>query len=132
MLTLLAGQNVSDECSLKMLPQRTATLLALTQPCRSVHLTKLDLMGYRNTPEDPVIQPSSLAKQSRQGKDLKQFFFPRFSEITKILPGIIFGTLCEGITTSAGGTFTVVHIIHQATPTCHLFNDCTVAEGGNS
>ena len=81
-LTLLAGQNVSDECSLKMLSQRTAMLLALTRLCRSVDLTKLDLRGYRNTPEGAVFQPSSLAKQSRPGKYLKQFFFPRFSENT--------------------------------------------------
>ena len=46
----------------------------------------MDLRGYRNTPEGAVFQPSSLAKQSRPGKDLKQFFFPRFAENTKLCP----------------------------------------------
>ena len=46
-------------------------LLALTRPSRSVDLAKLDLRGYRNTPEGAVFTPFALAKQSRPGKEVK-------------------------------------------------------------
>ena len=85
-LALLSGQDVSHKSPLKILSQRTAMLLALTRPSRSADLSKLDLKGYRNTPEGAVFHPSDLSKQSKQGKDLKQFFFPRFSENQKLCP----------------------------------------------
>ena len=83
-LTLMAGQKISDEWSSKMLSQCTAMLLALTHPCPFVDLAKLDLRGYMNTPEGAVFQPSSLAKQLRLGKDMKLFFISRLSENTKL------------------------------------------------
>ena len=61
-------------------------LLALTRPSKSANLSKLDLKGYRNTPEGAVFHPSDLSKQSRQGKDLKQFFFPQLSYNQKHCP----------------------------------------------
>ena len=61
-------------------------LLALTRPSRSVDLAKLDLRGYSNSPEGSVFHPLALAKQSKPGKELKEFFFPRFPENTKMCP----------------------------------------------
>ena len=61
-------------------------LLALTRPSRSVDLSKLDLRGHRVTPEGSVFLPVVLAKQSRPGREIKEFFFLRFSENTKLCP----------------------------------------------
>ena len=69
---------------LKLLSQRTAMLLALTRPSRSVDLAKLDLRGYRNSPEGSVFLSLAFAKQSKPGKELKEFFFPRFPENIEI------------------------------------------------
>ena len=85
-LALLSGQDVSHKSPLKVLTHRTVMLLALTRPSRSADLSKLDLKGYKNTPEGVVFHPNDLSKQSRLGKDLKDFFFPRFSENQKLCP----------------------------------------------
>ena len=60
--------------SLKHLSYKTVMLLALTRPSHSVDVAKLDLRGYRNTPEGAVFLPFALAKQSRPGKEIKDFF----------------------------------------------------------
>ena len=61
-------------------------LLSLTRPSRSVDLAKLNLVGLRNTPEGAVFLPTALAKQSRPGKEFKQFLFPKFAENEKLCP----------------------------------------------
>ena len=61
-------------------------LLALSRPSRLADLSKLDLRGYRNTPEGAVFLPTALAKQSRPGKPLTEFFFSNFSENHKLCP----------------------------------------------
>uniref|UniRef100_A0A1X7UKX7 Core-binding (CB) domain-containing protein n=1 Tax=Amphimedon queenslandica TaxID=400682 RepID=A0A1X7UKX7_AMPQE len=48
--------------SLKELSLRTVMLLALTRPSRSTDILKLNLKGYRNTPEGAVFTPTALAK----------------------------------------------------------------------
>ena len=49
-------------------------------PSRSADLVKLDLHGYHYSPEGAC----SLAKQSRPGRKLAQFFFPRFQENARL------------------------------------------------
>ena len=61
-------------------------LLSLTRPSRSVDLAKLNLVGLRNTPEGAVFLPTALAKQSRPGKEFKEFLFPKFAENEKLCP----------------------------------------------
>uniref|UniRef100_A0A1X7THN4 Tyr recombinase domain-containing protein n=1 Tax=Amphimedon queenslandica TaxID=400682 RepID=A0A1X7THN4_AMPQE len=61
-------------------------LLALTRPSRSANISKLNLRGYRNTPEVAVFTPTALAKQSRPGRNLEDFFFPRFIENKQLCP----------------------------------------------
>ena len=85
-LAVLSGQEVNDKTPLKILSQRTVMLLALTRPSRSADLSKLDLKGYRNCPEGAVFSPCDLAKQSRPGKTMKDFLFPRFTENLKLCP----------------------------------------------
>ena len=85
-LSLLRGQEINSRSSLKLLAQRTTMLLALSRPSRSTDLSRLNLKGFRNTPEGVVFLPSDLAKQSRPGKALAEFFFPRFTEDTRLCP----------------------------------------------
>ena len=61
-------------------------LLVLTCPSRSADLAKLNLSGYRFSPEGVVFTPSSLAKQSRPGREMKDFLFPRFTENEGLCP----------------------------------------------
>ena len=82
-LSYLDSQSVDENLSLKLLSNRTVMLLALSRPSRSADLSKLDLRGYRNTPEGAVFLPTALAKQSRPGKPLTEFFF---SENRKLCP----------------------------------------------
>ena len=85
-LNLLKNDPLDKGISLKHLSHRTVMLLALTRPSRSLDLAKLDLRGYRNTPEGAVFTPFALAKQSRPGKEVKEFFFPSFPENIKLCP----------------------------------------------
>ena len=77
-LAVLSSQEVNDNTPLKILSQRTVILLALTHPSRSADLSNSDLKGYRNCPEGAVFSPCDLAQQSRPGKTMKDFLFPRF------------------------------------------------------
>ena len=86
MLTYLNGHEVRQDISLKQLTLHTVMLLALTRPSRSTDLAKLNLTGYRNTQEGAVFLPTALAKQSRTGKGIKEFFFPKFTENSKLCP----------------------------------------------
>uniref|UniRef100_A0A1X7TDB6 Tyr recombinase domain-containing protein n=1 Tax=Amphimedon queenslandica TaxID=400682 RepID=A0A1X7TDB6_AMPQE len=61
-------------------------LLALTCPSHSADISKLNLRGYRNTPEGAVFTPTALAKQFRLGRNLKDFFFPRLVENKRLCP----------------------------------------------
>ena len=85
-LSLLAQQDISDPCSLKVLSMRTAMLLALTQPLQLADLTKLDLKDYRISPEGVVFSPSGLAQQARPRRKLRDFFLPRFPENHRLCP----------------------------------------------
>ena len=86
MLTYLNGHEVDQSISLKQQTLCTIMLLALTHPSQSMDLAKLNLTGYRNTPEGAVFLPTALAKQSRPGKEIKDFFFPKFTENSKLCP----------------------------------------------
>ena len=85
-LAYLDSQPLDDNISLKLLTLRTVMLLALTRPSRSADLTKLNLTGFRTTPEGAVFVPSALAKQSTANKPIKDFFFPRFTENVRLCP----------------------------------------------
>ena len=86
-LSHLKGHNLEDSnLSLKCLTLRTVMLLALTCLSRSADLAKLSLKGLRNTPEGAVFLPAALAKQCSPGRIIKEFFFPRFAENTKLCP----------------------------------------------
>ena len=72
--------------SLQNLTFKTVMLLALTRPSRSMDLVNLDLRFRQFSPEGVTFQSAKLAKQSRQNKPLKEFFFPKFTENVKLCP----------------------------------------------
>lgn len=72
--------------SLSSLTLKLVTLLALTRPSRSVDLANLDKRFSHYSPEGVTFQSAKLAKQSRQNKPIKDFFFPKFSQNEKLCP----------------------------------------------
>ena len=61
-------------------------LLALTRPSRSADLPELDL-GRKTYKSDGVcFYPNTLAKQSRQGSQIANFFFPSFPANPTLCP----------------------------------------------
>ena len=76
----------NDSLSLKQLSWKTAMLMALTRPSRSADLSQLNLGGKQYKPEGVMFIPGSLAKQSRQGKPITEFFFPSFPHDLALCP----------------------------------------------
>ena len=68
----------SSSLSLKLLTFKLVMLMALTRPSRSANLASLQLDRRRYKPEGVVFLPATLAKQSSQGRVLREFFFPSF------------------------------------------------------
>ena len=76
----------SSSLPLKLLSWKTPFLLALTQPSRSADLSKLDRTRKQYRQDGLAFIPRDLAKQSRQGRPIVEFFFPSFPEIPKLCP----------------------------------------------
>ena len=72
--------------SLKALTLRTVFLLAVTRPSRSADLSQLDISRIRTLANGVVFVPTVLAKQSRQGKPIEDFFFPSFPRNVALCP----------------------------------------------
>jgi len=85
-LQYLEGLGPSTTLSLKLLTYKLVMLLALTRPSRSADLASLYLNRRQYKPEGVVFLPASLAKQSRQGKQLVGFFFPKFPHNCELCP----------------------------------------------
>ena len=71
---------------LKFLTFKLVMLLALTRPSRSADLVSLQLDRRHFRPEGVVFLPAALAKQSAQGKPLKEYFFPSFPDNSQLCP----------------------------------------------
>ena len=76
----------NEHISLKHLTLKTTMLLALTRPSRTTDLSQLDLKGCQYQPDGVTFLPTGLAKQSRQGKPIREFFFPSFPGNKSICP----------------------------------------------
>ena len=76
----------NDSLSIKQLSWKTVMLLALSRPSRSADLSQLSLCGKQYKPEGVSFAPNSLAKQSRQGKQITEFFFPSFPHDSRLCP----------------------------------------------
>ena len=71
---------------LNMLTLRTVFLLAITRPSRSADLSQLDISRMRTLVNRVPFVPIVLAKQSRQGKPIEEFFFPSLPDNASLCP----------------------------------------------
>ena len=85
-LQYLKSLGPSNGLTLKQLTHKLIMLLALTRPSRSADLSYLSLARRQYSPEGVTFLPAALAKQSRQGKPLVEFFFPSFSHDASLCP----------------------------------------------
>ena len=85
-LRYLKSLGPTSSLSLKSLTYKLVMLLALTRPSRSADLVSLDLDRRRFSPEGVTFLPSGLAKQSRQGRTLAEYFFPCFPPDIELCP----------------------------------------------
>ena len=72
----LRGYGPPIHCHFKVI--KLLMLMALTRPSHSADLDSFQLDRCRYKPEGVAFLPSALAKQSSQGKILREFFFPSF------------------------------------------------------
>ena len=82
----IKGLGANKNLSLKQLTMKTAMLLALTRPSRSVDLSKLNLQMRSFKSNGVVFRPVHLAKQGRSSKPIAVFFFLSFAEDHTICP----------------------------------------------
>ena len=85
-LSYLESLSPSSNLSLKLLTLKTVFLMAITRPSRSVDLAHLDCKRLRSDVEGISFLPNTLAKQSRQGKPIEEFFFPTFPSNITLCP----------------------------------------------
>lgn len=85
-MTYIRGLGSNQDLSLKHITWKTTMLLVLTRPSRSADLVKLNVTEKRYTPEGVVFYPHALAKQSRQGKPITEFFSPSFRDDSCLCP----------------------------------------------
>ena len=72
--------------SLKLLTYKLVMLMSLARPSRSAYLASLCIDNCHYKPEGVVFVPSVLAKQSRQGKPLTEYFFAGFTDNRELCP----------------------------------------------
>ena len=72
--------------SLKLLTYKLVMLMSLARPSRSADLASLCIDHCHYKPEGVVFVPSVLAKQSRQGKPLTEYFFASFTDNRELCP----------------------------------------------
>ena len=85
-LNYLDFQGQSESLPLKALTLKTVFLLAITRPSRSADLSQLDVTRMRADTNGIAFLPSSLAKQSRQGRPIASFYFPAFQANSILCP----------------------------------------------
>ena len=85
-LQYLEGLGPSNTLPLKQLTFKLTMLMCLTRPSRSADLASLQLDRRQYKPEGVVFLPSALAKQSSQGRELREFFFPSFPHNNTLCP----------------------------------------------
>ena len=88
-LQYLKGLGPSNGLTLKQLIHKLVILLALTRPSRSADLSSLSLARRQYSSEGVKFLLAALAKQSRQGKPLMEFFFRSFSHDESLCPVLI-------------------------------------------
>jgi len=85
-LKYLKGLGTNDTLSLRLLTIKSAMLMALTRPARSVDLSKLDIKAHSFSEAGVTFKAQHLSKQNRASKPLADFFYPRYPEDQAICP----------------------------------------------
>ena len=85
-LNFLQALGKSETLPLKTLTLKMVFLLAITRPSRSADLSQLDISRMSVKENGVSFLPSTLAKQSRQGKPIENFFFPSFPQNPILCP----------------------------------------------
>ena len=85
-LNYLESLGETKNLTLKLLTMKTVFLLAITRPSRSADLSQLDIERMKTGTNGITFLPASLAKQSRQGRPIAEFFFPSFQPNATICP----------------------------------------------
>ena len=85
-LRYLKGLCGNGTLSLRLLTIKSAMLMALTRPARSVDLSKLDIRARSFSEAGVTFTAQHLSKQSRASKPLADFFYPRYPEDQSICP----------------------------------------------
>jgi len=85
-LQYLEGLGPSDALTLKQPMLKLTMLMCLTRPSCSADLAFLQLDRHQFKPEGIVFLPSALAKQSSQGRVVREFFFPSFPQNSTLCP----------------------------------------------
>ena len=85
-LRYLKGLGGNGTLSLRLLTIKSAMLMALTRPARSVDLSKLDIRACSFSEAGVTFMAQHLSKQSRASKPLADFFYPRYPEDQSICP----------------------------------------------
>ena len=85
-LKYLQSWGKNDQLSLRQLTLKSAMLMALTRPARTVDLSKLDIGHRCFTTSGVIFKPQHLSKQSRPSKPLADFFYLRYTEEETICP----------------------------------------------
>ena len=76
----------NEKLSLSMLTMKTVVLMVLVRPARSSDLSKIVVSSLQEKPEGLCFLPESLAKQSRQGREISDFFYPGFPQDELLCP----------------------------------------------
>ena len=79
---------MNDTLSLRLLTLKSALLMALTRPARSVDLSKLDIRARCVSETGVTFKAQHLSKQSRASKPLADFFYPRYPDDQTICQGV--------------------------------------------
>ena len=74
-LNHLESLGETKNLTLKLLTMKTVFLLAITRPSKSADLSQLDIERMKRGTNGITFLPASLAKQSRQGRAIAEFFF---------------------------------------------------------
>ena len=85
-LNFLEAAGEPANASLKALTHRTVFLMAITRPSRSADLSQLNIDRMKIQSNGVAFIPTVLAKQSRQGKPIEEFFFPSLPGNSNLCP----------------------------------------------
>jgi len=108
---------------LKLLTFKLVMLMSLARPSRSADLASLCVDKCHFKPEGVSFQPASLAKQSRQGKSLTDYFFASFPDNAELCPVATlrrYQTVTSSLRKDSNKLFVAIVKPHKAVAPCTI------------